>query len=198
MKIASRVAVLPLLGLLLVPSLSYADGFVVPSVGVSFGGDAHRTLIGATQDASQIEYGVAVGWMGKGIFGVEGNFSYGPNFFGSGGGVDSSRVVTAMANAIVGIPIGGQVGGGVRPFVNGGIGLIRRDIHSGVALSDFSANDFGFDVGAGVMGYFSDHYGMRVDFQYFRNFDATTVNAIGLEVGNFNYYRGSVGFLFRF
>ena len=34
---------------------------------------------------------------------------------GHGAGIDSSRVATLMTNVIVGIPIGGQSGAGVRP-----------------------------------------------------------------------------------
>ena len=49
-----------------------------------------------------------------------------------------------------------------------------------------------------VMGYFGDHIGMRVGAQYFRNFDRTSSNVIGLEAGNFNFFRAAFGVLVRF
>ena len=34
--------------------------------------------------------------------------------------------------------------------------------------------EFGWDLGAGVMGYFSNNVGLRFDYRYFRNFQETT------------------------
>ena len=39
-----------------------------------------------------------------------------------------SNVTTFMANLILGVPVGGQTGGGVRPYVVGGVGLLRSNI----------------------------------------------------------------------
>jgi hypothetical protein len=71
-------------------------------------------------------------------------------------------------------------------------------VDSSLSLTDFSANDFGYDVGAGVMGYFANHVGVRAGVQYFRNFERTGENVIGLDAGQFNFFRGSIGVLFRF
>jgi hypothetical protein len=48
------------------------------------------------------------------------------------------------------------------------------------------------------MGYFADHFGLRGDVRYFRNFENTETNVVGLDVGNFAFYRASIGALFRF
>ncbi len=202
MKPSYGFAVLFATGLLLSASPVRADGFISPSVGVNFGGQAGGTLrtaaSGAADTGSKINWGVAAGWMGKGIAGVEEDFQWSPSFFGSGGNIDSSRVVTLMTNVIVGAPIGGQHGGGVRPYVSGGVGWINQNITTVSGVGNFSENDFGWDVGVGVMGYFSDNVGLRVDYRYFRNFQETSANVIGLEVGHFNFSRASVGVLFRF
>lgn len=167
-----------LTSLFLLPAVpARADGFVSPTVGVDFGGNAGSTLRGAV-NSQKVNVGVAVGWMSAGVFGLEEDFSWAPNFFGSGGTlIDKTRVVTLMTNVIAGVPVGGQKGGGV---------------------GDFSQNDFGFDVGGGVMGYFADHIGPRGDVRYFRSFQDTEANVVGLEVGRFAFYRASVGVLFRF
>ncbi len=65
-------------------------------------------------------------------------------------------------------------------------------------VGNFTENDFGWDLGAGVMGYFSNNVGLRFDYRYFRNFQETNTNVVGLEVGHFAFNRASVGVLFRF
>jgi len=137
--------------------------------------------------------------MGAGVFGVEEDFAWAPNFFGSGGAtIDNTRVITLMTNVIAGVPVGGQHGGGVRPYVSAGVGLINQHVSSVSSTGGFSENDFGFDLGAGVMGYFADHVGVRGDVRYFRSFQNTETNVVGLEVGHFAFYRASIGVLFRF
>ena len=61
-----------------------------------------------------------------------------------------------------------------------------------------SKNDFGFDVGGGVMGFFSQNVGIRGDVRYFRSFSGSSDNLTGLAVSDFNFWRGSVGVSFKF
>jgi len=117
-----------------------------------------------TSAGSKINWGVAAGWMGKGVVGVEEDFKWSPDFFGHGGQWDSSRVVTLMTNVIVGAPIGGQKGGGIRPYAALGVGYIGQKIKTVTDVGNFVENDFGWDIGAGVMGYFSDNVGLRFDW----------------------------------
>jgi opacity protein-like surface antigen len=198
MKAACGFAALCATSLLLTAAPARADGFVSPTIGVDFGGNAGDTLRGAANDSKKINFGAAAGWMGEGIVGVEEDFSYAPNFYGDGGTVDKTRVLTLMTNLILGVPVGGQHGPGIRPFASAGVGLIGRNITFVNGLNNFSANDFGFDLGAGVMGYFSNNIGLRFDYRYFRNFQSTDSNTIGLEAGHFSFSRASLGVLFRF
>jgi opacity protein-like surface antigen len=202
MKPAYGFAVLLAAGVLMSAAPAQADGFISPSVGVNFGGSAGGTLrtatSGAATEGSKINWGIAAGWMGKGVVGVEEDFQWSPSFFGNGGNIDSSRVVTAMTNLIVGAPIGGQKGGGIRPFASIGVGWINQNITTVNGIGNFSENDFGWDLGAGVMGYFSDNVGLRFDYRYFRNFQETSANVIGLGAGHFSFNRASIGVLFRF
>ena len=199
MKCVHAVAVICTFGFLLSAAPARADGFVSPTVGVDFGGNAGSTLRGAVNNSQKVNWGVAAGWMGAGVFGVEEDFSWAPNFFGSGGTtIDKTRVVTLMTNVIAGIPVGGQSGGGVRPYVSVGVGLINQHVSTPTGVGDISENDFGFNGGAGVMGYFADHIGLRGDVRYFRSFQNTEANVVGLEVGHFAFYRASLGVLFRF
>jgi opacity protein-like surface antigen len=202
MRPALGFAVLLSTGLLAAPTLAHADGFISPNVGVNFGGQAGGTLRNAVNvaanEGNKINWGVAAGWMGAGVIGFEEDFAHSPNFFGSGGFIDSSRVITLMSNVIVGAPIGGQKGAGIRPYGAIGVGWINQNITTTTGVGNFSENDFGWDVGVGVMGYFADHIGLRADYRYFRNFQETNSNTIGIQVGHFSFNRASVGVLFRF
>jgi opacity protein-like surface antigen len=198
-RVYAVAVVFCMFGFLLSAAPARADGFVSPSVGVDFGGNAGNTLRGAVNDSQKVNWGVAVGWMSGGVFGLEEDFSWAPNFFGSGGTtIDKTRVVTLMTNVIAGVPVGGQRGGGVRPYVSVGVGLINQHVSTPTGVGDVSENDFGFNGGAGVMGYFADHIGLRGDVRYFRSFQNTEANVVGLEVGHFAFYRASIGVLFRF
>jgi Outer membrane protein beta-barrel domain len=199
MRRVHTVAVICTFAFLLSAASARADGFVSPSVGVDFGGNAGSTLRGAVNNSQKVNWGVAVGWMSAGVFGLEEDFSWAPNFFGSGGTtIDKTRVVTLMTNVIAGVPVGGQRGGGVRPYVSVGVGLINQEVSTPTGVGNVSENDFGFNGGAGVMGYFADHIGLRGDVRYFRSFQNTEANVVGLEVGHFAFYRASLGVLFRF
>jgi len=106
-----------------------------------------------------------------------------------------------MGNLIVGVPIGGTHGGGVRPFATAGIGLIRTQIDGGtIATVSSSNNMLGWNAGAGVMGFFNDHVGLRGDIKYLRGFEDTNtgVNVIDLNApGQLHFWRAAVGVVLR-
>ena len=191
------------------PRTASADWVVTPFLGWNFKGAADVQGDGGTAFSDKFEkkinYGVSLASMGAGAVGFELDFGYSPNFFETGttgSGFDftnDSNVTTLMANAIVGIPIGGQRGGSVRPYVVGGVGLIRTNVQDAGQFFDVTTkNDFGFDVGGGVMGFFAQNAGIRGDIRYFRGFSGSDENATGLGVADFNFWRGSVGVSFRF
>lgn len=141
---------------LLAPSAAKADAFVTPFIGATFGGDA---------PVSEPTYGVAIGGMAGGIFGVEGEFGYTPNFFGHGNDVTSSHVTTLMGNLLVGAPLGP-----IRPYVTIGAGLIRQqsDLSVSGILTNITSNDFGINGGGGARFMLTDHVGVRGDVRYFK------------------------------
>jgi opacity protein-like surface antigen len=98
------------------------------------------------------------------------------------------------------VPIGGTHGVGFRPFVTGGVGLIRTQIDGGtVAKVSSSNNMFGWNAGAGVMGYFNDHVGLRGDVKYLRGWKDlnTGVTSIDLNGNQLHYWRAGIGVVFR-
>lgn len=191
------------------PRSASADWAITPFIGWNFSGSADVQGNGGASVKNQFEkkldYGVSLASMGAGAVGFEVDFGYSPNFFETGTATNNgfdftndSNVVTLTGNVIVGAPIGGH-GGSIRPYAVGGVGLIRSNVQDVEHVFDVSSkNDFGFDLGAGVMGFFAQNIGLRGDFRYFRSFRGSSDTATGLALSNFHYWRGSAGVTFKF
>jgi len=191
-------------GLAGAPRTASADWTLTPFVGWNFGSSADVTGSGGPgfkdKFEKKIDYGASLMGMGAGPIGFEVDFGYSPNFFetsttASGFQFASkSNVTTLMGNLVV-----GASGGQVRPYAVAGVGLIRTRLQDVDETFDIhSKNDFGLDVGAGVMGFFSSNVGLRGDVRYFRGFRGTDDNATGLTVGDFKFWRGSIGLSLKF
>jgi opacity protein-like surface antigen len=176
------------------PAPARADGFVSPWAAVQFGGGIDN--LPEDVDRGRGAFGVTAGGMGAGIIGAEIDFGYSPSFFGTSNDFGNNTVIDVMGNIIIGVPIGGTTGGGVRPYFTGGVGLIRSQIDAGTFLNvSSSTNEFGWNAGGGVMGFFNDHFGLRGDFRYMRAFSGDIVH--GLDLGNLNFTRLSIGVVIR-
>jgi opacity protein-like surface antigen len=171
------------------PAQARAEGFVSPWAGVNFSGSEGFE--------GKQAYGVNAGFMGAGIIGLEASFGWAPNFLDDPD-IDNGEF-DAMANIIVGIPIGGTHGAGLRPFVTGGLGAIHTSVGDVLGLDDRSNTDFGYNLGAGIMGYFATHFGVRADVRYLRT--ASDVNfSNGLDVlteGSFHFWRTTFGIVIK-
>jgi opacity protein-like surface antigen len=177
------------IALVCAPSVARADGYVNPWAGVNFGTQFENGRGG---------FGVSAGAMGHGIVGGEATFGFNPSFFGSSNDFGTNTVLDLMGNVIIGIPVGGQHGAGFRPYVTGGLGLIRTQIDGGqVFVPKFSDNNFGWNAGAGVMGYFNDHIGLRGDLRYFRTINSNFPDSFDFDNGEFHYWRTSIGLVIR-
>jgi len=169
-----------------------AEGYVSPWVGVQFGSDFNNGRAG---------FGADAGYMGAGIIGGELDFGYSPSFFGTQNDFGNNTVINLMGNVIIGVPIGGTHGAGIRPYVTGGVGLLRTQIDGGTLANVSSSNNqWGWNLGAGVMGYFNDHVGLRGDVRYLRGFeDLNTGNqVIDLNGANqLHFCRTSFGVVLR-
>ncbi len=182
------------------PAPARADGYVAPFIGANFGGEIGRPLNVSLKDRSHLTYGGTLGFMGGGVFGVELDFSYTNNFYPTSITPEgSNNLVTFMPALVLGVPLGGQKGPGVRPFGLAGLGLVKRNIDFG-SFPTVSENDLAYALGGGVMGFFSDHIGLRAEYRYTRNFsvDKLSLFDIDVEGGTFNYSRATGAVVFRF
>ena len=191
------------------PAKASADWLLTPWVGLNFGGSAiFNDAIGDLEDEfeKRTSFGASLAYMGAGIIGFEVDFGYAPNFFESTEGdgdfdYGDNNVTTLMANVILGIPIGGQTGLGIRPYVAGGVGIIKSKLDGGNQLvAELDSNDLGFNVGGGVSGFFTDNIGIRGDIRYFRQMSESDDDddILDVRVGDLRFWRGSVGVVFRF
>ena len=114
------------LALVLAPTPAKADGFITPWVGSAFGSNINN---------GQTTVGVSGGGMGAGIVGGEFDFGYSPSFFGTTSDFGHNTVIDLMGNLILGVPVGGQHGPVIRPYVVGGVGLLRTQIDGGSLVS---------------------------------------------------------------
>jgi len=184
------------------PKTASADWLLTPFIGSSAGGsaDLFSTEGSFKNDFEQkLNYGASLAWMGAGIFGVEFDFGYSPNFFGVSNPdstinlIGDGNVTTAMGNLIVGAPLGG-----FRPYASGGLGLIATKVDSASQFfNNASSNDLGMNIGGGVM-VMGAHAGIRGDIRYFRSVTDSNDNAIDLSLSNFRFWRATAGVTFRF
>jgi opacity protein-like surface antigen len=188
------------------PSRASADWLFTPFLGANFGGNASFGDFDDFDDEFErrVDFGASLGWMGSGIVGFELDFGWSPNFFENTIGPGNfefgdSNVTTLMGNVLVGIPIGGQTGPGIRPYGSAGLGLVRSRVDGGDFFDDLSSNDFGLNVGAGVHGFFTDSIGIRGDIRYFRSLtDNEPDDEFDLALSDFDFWRATVGVTFRF
>ena len=178
------------------PAQARADGYVSPWVAANSGAGFES---GNVFDNGRAGFGVTAGAMGGGIFGGEVDFGYSPSFFGTSSDFGNNSVIDVMGNLIVGIPVGGQHGGGIRPYVTAGLGLIRTQVDGGILFPVSSSNnDFGWNAGVGVMGFMSDHFGLRGDLRYLRTLENnSTSTSIDFDPGGFHFWRASAGVVIR-
>jgi opacity protein-like surface antigen len=190
---ATRASIVALAVLLLAGAAApaRAEGFISPYIGYNFGGDAGCPTILNCED-KRINFGAGLGVLGGG-FGFEEDIAYAQDFFGTAPGLDSS-VLTVMSNLMIAPKIGP-----VRPYVLGGVGLIKTRV-SLTPGSVFSTdnNNFGWDIGGGVMVFFGEHVGVRGDIRYIHAFQDLTLLGFTLSDTKLDFGRASGGIVLKF
>ena len=165
-------------------SPAFADVVFTPFAGISFGND---------QTEQVTTYGVSFAGMVGGIFGMELDWGRTAQAKTSTLFIANSRATTLTANVIVGIPLGR-----VRPYVVGGLGWMRTELIDEDGLGESIKSDgLGVDFGGGLVGFLTDHVGVRVDLRYIRAVTAGE-RLFDFEFENFNYLRFTGGVALKF
>ncbi len=170
---------------------AHAQGFISPFIGYNFGGDSGCLEITECEDR-KVNWGVSFGAMGP-VLGFETEFSYTDDFFGKVEGLSSS-LLTLMGNVMIVPKIGP-----IRPYALAGVGLIKtRADFSPLGLLETSNNDFGWDVGGGVMGFFGENFGIRGDVRYFHSFQNLDLLGFNIDGTKLDFGRVSGAAVFKF
>jgi opacity protein-like surface antigen len=188
------------------PKNASADWLFTPFVGWNWGGSADFLDLDDFDDEfeQKVNFGASLAWMGAGVVGFEVDFGYSPNFFETTAGTGNfefgdSNVTTLMGNVIIGVPVGGQSGPGFRPYVVGGVGIIKSQIGDVEDFFNIDSTNWGFNVGGGANFFFTDKFGLRGDIRYFRSLEDTEAeDDFNIGLADFRFWRGSVGATFRF
>ena len=196
-------ALIAILAMTLVPNAAEADWLFTPSFGTTFGADTHGR--------EHPVLGAGIGWLDEERFGWEVDFAFAPDFFE--GDHDTfvftgdSHVGTLMVNALLGVPGAAASSRGVHPYVTGGIGVMQMRAVTGEGtpegLFETMRHEIGFNVGAGVVGFLGDSFGLRGDVRYISSFQNGVPSwTRGLDVdvapGRFDFLRATFGVTFRF
>ena len=146
-----------------------ADWHLAPFAGVKFGGSTTLVDLDDEADNRKLVFGGTVTWIGRGIFGVEGDVSFVPNYFTGNDSpmFHSSQVTTLMGNVVVTAPLG-WTRESLRPYVSGGAGLIRASANDTSDVFSYRRNLGGYNVGGGVVGFLTPFTGVKWDVRYFK------------------------------
>ena len=190
----TRIVTAAVLGavLLALPASAAADVLFTPYIGWNWGGSSGTESGDIKIDYdSRSTYGLSVMWLGGTTLGFEADFATIPDFFQQRGldGLDAlgdNGVTTYMGNLVL-----GSGGGGFRPYLAGGLGLIRQRASSVDDVVDVSENSFGFNVGGGLrIG--GRRFGVRGDVRYFRSLQEPE-GILNLDLADFRFWRGTLG-----
>ena len=89
--------------------------------------------------------------------------------------------------------------GPVQPYGLFGLGLIKSNVEfTPSSLLDEDNNNFGWDVGGGLMIFFGDHVGIRGDIRHFHAFQDLSLLAFRLEQTKLDFGRAAGALVFKF
>ena len=145
---STRAIATAVVAITLAPVSARADTLIIPFFGVNFGGDSGKKFSDAFE-TNQFNWGGSLTFMGGGVFGIEGDLGYSPDFFGKTDAGGSS-VLTMTGNLMIGLPFGGQQGFGFRPYGLGGVGLLKSSSDFGTGVAEIDENDVTWSAGGGV------------------------------------------------
>jgi hypothetical protein len=180
------------------PPRASAEWHLAPFAGVKFGGSTTLIDLDAAAGDKKLVYGGTVTWLGRGIFGVEGDVSVVPNYLeaDSGSKVQSSQVSTLMGNIVVTAPLG-WTRESLRPYASGGAGVVRAAMDDSFNVFNYRRNLGGYNVGGGVVGFVTPFTGVKWDVRYFRAWgpagEGTTLGSARL-----NFWRATMAIVFRY
>jgi hypothetical protein len=176
-----------------------ADRQIRPFLGATFGGAT--TLIDPELAAGKqhLTIGANAALLGE-VFGAEVDVADAPGFFKSGDKhlVLSSRVTTFTVNVVIAAPHR-LTEYSLRPYFIGGAGLMRVRTITAFNPFDISSVMPSIDLGAGVVGFLTNHVGMCWDVRRFQSV-GNNAGHNGLAIGeeHLSFWRATMAVAIRY
>lgn len=188
--------------LALVPGVAPAQPVLIqPFAGISFGGDTNILDLDEATELRKLTWGGTVTVIGRGVFGIEGDFSFIPGFFERDTEaelVSDSQVVTLTGNVVIATPLS-WTRQSLRPYFSGGGGLIRTRIRDLADIFTSNRNLVGIDLGGGLIGFFSERVGVRWDVRYFKSVsDPGDTEDVAYGSASLSFWRASMALVLKY
>ena len=190
------------------PATASADWQLTPFLGLTFKGDT--TLLDFEQATTKVHwsFGASVAFIGSGPVGAEGLVSYTPGFFqqdnpplGDNGEspvrLAESRTLAIMGNVMLTTPRNWNEYG-LRPFVSGGIGMLRATAIDELEFAPVDSTVLGYNIGGGAVGFLTDRVGLRFDVRYFSNLKPSDDPEVAIGRVHLSYWNANVGVVLKY
>ena len=183
--------------LLAVPLPARAELFVIPFMGVKFGGSTSLFDVDLVEGAKKFTMGGSVMQVDDGILGFEGTFGYVPGYFNGDNELvkPGSLVIDATGSVLFATPAG-MTGGGLRPYASVGAGIIHAQSEEIINVLQVRRTVPAGIVGVGVWGLLTPTVGVRFDYRYLRSL-TTDDGSLANVNRRISYSRFTVGLLLR-
>lgn len=180
------------------PAVAAAEWHITPMIGLTFAGKT--TLQDLDQATGKVHPNLALSGtlLGGGLLGVEVLGSLTPGFFQTGDGtfVKESRAYTVMGNLVLTAPRR-WTEYNLRPFVSGGVGLMRATQVDVREVLPASVSLFGYNIGGGAVGFFTSTTGVRFDLRYYGTLRGYDRGGIAIGEVQLRYMTATVGVVIR-
>jgi hypothetical protein len=181
-----------------VPSTARADIFVIPFMGVKFGGSTSIVDLELAAGGASFTLGASALFLGNGIFGFEGDFAHIPSYFENPDQMPlirpGSYVSDFTGNVVFALPEG-VTGGGLRPYAVAGGGLIHAEASDFLDIFLIRRTVPAINLGVGAFGLITNNVGVRFDVRHLRSL--TKEDSLGLVGRKIIYSRFTIGLLLR-
>ena len=175
---------------MVLPCAAQAQGFISPSLGYNFGGDAGCRSATDCRDKNW-NWGGSMGALGS-VVGFEAELTYEGEF--TGDRPNRTSVTTLMGNFMLAPKISI-----VQPYGLVGIGAIRTGAETTPGTRE-SETQAGWTLGGGLLLFVHKHVGLKGDVRYYHSFEA--LDLLGIDLGRDNnkvdFGRAGFGLLFKF
>lgn len=183
------------------PATARADFFVVPFLGMKFGGSTSIVDFELAAGSKKLVLGIAALKIDDSILGYEAEFGNIAGFFGNAEVAAITPVVKPgsyvndlTGSLVVSLPPG-VTGGGLRPYAVIGGGLIHAQSEDLFAVIKVRRTVPAINLGLGATGLFTNNVGVRFDVRHLRSLSKDA--SFGLVGRRIAYSRFTIGLLLR-